>query len=134
LRLEGQPFDPPSSVVHAIGEVLQGTVRQSDCVAQTDDVEFTLATGSISLNSARFFAERICRAVSNSSLVDDAHLSFVASCGVASLLACGPDIAGMTLERLFAIARRRAESGLRRAMTGVIGPAEEAACGSEQGD
>jgi two-component system cell cycle response regulator len=132
LRLEGLAFSPPSSVVHAIGEVLQGTVRQSDCVAQTDDVEFTLATGSITLNSARFFAERICQAVSNASLLDDHHLSFVASCGVASLLACGPDIAEVTLERLLAIARRRAEAGLHLAITGVVGPEEEAAYRSER--
>ncbi|MDB5727249.1 MAG: response regulator, partial [Noviherbaspirillum sp.] len=44
IGLEGQAFGPPASVIHAIGEVLQGIVRQSDCVAKTDDAEFTLST------------------------------------------------------------------------------------------
>jgi PleD family two-component response regulator len=84
-ELEGQAASPPATVVHAIGQLLQRTIRQTDKVAKTGDAEFTLVTGSIHFDSARNFAQRICRAIANANMVKDDRMSFIASCGMASL-------------------------------------------------
>jgi two-component system cell cycle response regulator len=125
--LEGLPACPPASVVDAIGQLLQRIVRQTDCVARTGEAQFTLATGGIGFDSARLFAQRVCQAIANANLLKDDRMSFIASCGLASLSACGGDPAAVTLETMWDIARRRAKSGLDRALTGVVGAEEEAA-------
>jgi PleD family two-component response regulator len=125
--LEGLPTCPPASVVSAIGHLLQRIVRQSDWVAQTGEAEFTLATGSISSEAARFFAQRVCQAITSANLLGDTRMSFVASCGLVSLSGFGSDPAVVTLEAMWGLARQRAKSGLDRALTGVVGPDEEAA-------
>jgi PleD family two-component response regulator len=125
--LEGLPTAVPASVAEAIGQLLQRIVRQTDCVARTGESEFTLATGSIAFDSARLFAQRVCQAIANANLVKDGRMSFVASCGVASLSACGMDPAKATAQSIWLSARQRAQLGLVRAITGVVGAEEEAA-------
>lgn len=122
---------PPDHVIHAIGQLLQHTVRQTDLAAKTGDAEFTLATSAINAEAARCFAHRICRAITHAHLVDDTQMSFVASCGLASLSDDDMDAKPVTMQEMQAIARRRAALGLSRAITGVIGQEEEYAC--EQG-
>lgn len=125
--LAGSPSCPPAAVADAIGQLLQRIVRQADCVARTGEAEFTLATGSIGFDSARFFAQRVCQAIANANLVKDGQMSLIASCGVASLSDCGADPAAATVDAVSAIAKRRAKLGQDRATTGVVGGEEEAA-------
>lgn len=119
---------PPVHVIHAIGQLLQHTVRQTDLASQSGEAEFTLATSAINAEAARCFAHRICRAITHAHLVDDAQTSFVASCGLASLSDDDMDAGPVTMQEMQAIARRRATLGLNRAITGVIGQEEEYAC------
>lgn len=124
IALEGYPASPPASVINAIGQLLHRTVRQTDCVARTGEIEFTIATGSIHFDSARNFAERVCRAIANANLVKDGQMVLIASCGVVSVTEC--DEAGVdALDDMRKVARSRALLGLQNGITGVIG-AEEA--------
>ncbi|WP_231949175.1 GGDEF domain-containing response regulator [Herminiimonas arsenitoxidans] len=124
IALEGYPASPPASVINAIGQLLHRTVRQTDCVARTGEIEFTIATGSIHFDSARNFAERVCRAIANANLVKDGQMVLIASCGVVSVTEC--DEAGVNaLDDMRKVARSRALLGLQNGITGVIG-AEEA--------
>ena len=119
----------PASVVHAIGQLLQCMVRQTDCVSQTGDAEFTLAAGNIHFDSARTFAQRVCGAIANTHLDKDDGISFIASCGMVSLSEYGADSRAITLplSALRDIARRRAAFGLTHGISGVLGAEEEAA-------
>ncbi len=130
-ELDGQAASPPASVVNAIGQLLQRTIRQSDRVAQTGEAEFALATGSIHFDSARNFAQRICRAISSANMVKDEHMSFIASCGVVSLSEyyTEQNLAAPHLVELKSTASRRARLGLNLATTGVVGAEEEQAFG-----
>lgn len=129
-ELDGQALSPPAPVVHAVGQLLQRTIRQSDRVAQTGEAEFVLATGSIHFDSARNFAQRICRAISNANMVRDEHMSFIASCGLVSLSEqYGENDIRPSLADLKEVARRRAKLGLNLATTGVVGVEEELAFG-----
>jgi len=126
--LEGYPATPPTTVVHALGQLLHGTVRQTDCVARTGESEFTLATGTIHSDSARNFAQRICHAVANANLIKNDRITFVASCG----LAAWPEPDGRAgvaplLSDLRAVAKRRAALGMDHALSGVVGAEEEEA-------
>jgi PleD family two-component response regulator len=116
---------PPAAVIDAIGQLLRRIVRESDRVAKTGNAEFTIATGSINFNAARSFAIRVCRAIANASLSQGQPMSFIGSCGVASLSDCGSDAASITVDMIAGIARRRALFGLAHGVTGVIGPEEE---------
>lgn len=124
-ELDAYPAAPPSSVITAIGQLLHRTVRQTDCVARTGDNEFTIATGSIHFDSARNFAERVCRAIANANLVRDGQLAMIASCGVVSVSECTAADGADMLEQMRYMARERAVLGLRNAITGVIGAEEE---------
>ena len=119
---------PTESVVNAIGQLLQATVRASDSVAKTGDAEFTLVTGSVNLDSARNFAERLCRAIANANLTHDDQVTMVASCGLVSLCQ-RRDVANSepTLNALWDIAHRRGTLGLQRGVSGVVSAEEEAA-------
>jgi len=126
--LEGYPATPPGFVVNALGQLLQSTIRQTDCVARTGDAEFTLATGTIHSDSARNFAQRICHAVANANLIKDERIAFVASCGMVAW----PEDDGQTglsplLPDLRSVARRRAALGMDHALSGVVGRDEEEA-------
>lgn len=124
-ELEGYPVAPPSSIVSAIGQLLFRTVRQSDCVAQTGAAEFSVATGSIHFDSARNFAERVCRAISHANLIGASEMNLIASCGVVSVAECDEQIIdGDGLEQMRVIAHQRALLGLQHGVTGVIGSAE----------
>ncbi len=126
--LEGYPATPPAFVVHALGQLLQSTIRQTDTVARTGEAEFTLATGTIHSDSARNFAQRICHAVANASLIKDEHIAFVASCGmVAWPEADGHAGLAPLLPELRAVAKRRAALGMDHALSGVVGCEEEEA-------
>jgi two-component system, cell cycle response regulator len=127
VALEGLATSPPTVVVEAIGQLLQRTVRQSDLVARTGDSEFTLATGSINFDSARAFAQRICRAISSAHMLPDDYMSFVASCGVAALSDEGVVGEHATLQDLYEDAHKRSLRGLNCGLTGVVGQAEEQA-------
>jgi two-component system cell cycle response regulator len=120
---------PSERVVNAIGQILQATVRQSDSVAKTGDAEFTLATSSVNLDSARNFAERLCRAIANADLTKDQQLTVVASCGLASLCQHRGDASssGPTLNALWDIAHRRGVLGLYHGVPGVVAAEEETA-------
>lgn len=126
--LEGAVAVAPVSVVNAVGQLLQSTVRQTDIVAKSGEAEFTLATGSIQFDSARNFAQRICGAIASVNVAKNDGMLFVASCGMASLSEYGPEINSSTvnLSKLRDIAHQRAALGLHHAETGVVG-AEEAA-------
>lgn len=123
-ELDGYPASPPLSVINAIGQLLHRTVRQTDCVARTGENEFTIATGSIHFDSARNFAERVCRAIANANLVGDGQLDLIASCGVVSIAECESVTSGM-LDDMRQLARERALLGLQKGVTGVIGKDEE---------
>ncbi|MFC7286944.1 response regulator [Herminiimonas glaciei] len=124
-ELDAYPASPPPSVINAIGQLLHRTVRQTDCVARTGDNEFTIATGSIHFDSARNFAERVCRAIANANLVKDGQLAMIASCGVVSITECGAAASAEMLDVMRQMARERALLGLQNAITGVIGAEEE---------
>lgn len=124
--LEGYPATPPGFVVNALGQLLQSTIRQTDCVARTGEAEFTLATGTIHADSARNFAQRICHAVANANLIKDERIAFVASCGMVAW----PEDDGQAgpsplLPDLRAVAKRRAQIGMDHALSGVVGRDEE---------
>ena len=127
--LKASPLPPSESVVNAIGQLLQATVRQSDSVARTGDAEFTIATGSVNLDSARNFAERLCRAISNANLAKDDRVSVVASCGLISLCQhrSSPSSSEPTLNALWDIAHRRGSLGLHHGISGVVAAEEETA-------
>lgn len=126
--LEGYPATPPGFVVNALGQLLQSTIRQTDCVARTGEAEFTLATGTIHSDSARNFAQRICHAVANANLIKDERIAFVASCGmVAWPESDGHAGVSPLLPDLRAIAKRRAALGMDHALSGVVGREEEEA-------
>ncbi len=124
-ELDAYPASPPPSVINAIGQLLHRTVRQTDCVARTGDNEFTIATGSIHFDSARNFAERVCRAIANANLVKDGQLAMIASCGVVSITECESTAGTGMLDAMRQMARERALLGLQNAITGVIGAEEE---------
>lgn len=127
VGLEGVAVSPPEGIVDAIGQLLQRTVRQTDHVAKTGEAEFTLATGSINFDAARCFAQRVCRAIANAQLVKDERMSFIASCGLASLSDDSIDAERITLQEMHELAHQRALLGLNQAVTGVVGCAEEMA-------
>jgi len=113
----------PPEVASAIGMLLKKTVRSTDSVAQTGAAEFTLASGSINLEGARGFAQRLCGAIAGAKLPDLDSLLLVASCGLASHSEQGVEVA--PLNALWEMAQGRAMRGLRRGRSGVVG-AEEA--------
>jgi two-component system cell cycle response regulator len=123
----GVPLSPPASLVEAIGVLLQNIVRQNDCVAKTGETEFILTAGSASFDTARLFAQRICHAIASANLLNEGRMTFIASCGLASLSGDCSIRADVTLPALWDVARRRAEAGLHHAVTGVVGAEEEAA-------
>lgn len=125
--LDSYTASPPISIVNAIGQLLRRTVRQTDCVAKTGEAEFTVATGSIHFDSARNFAQRICRAIAGANLIKDDRMSFIASCGLVSLSEYGADKMSSSppLPELRDIAKRRASLGLHHALSGVVGAEEE---------
>lgn len=120
---------PPESVINAIGHLLQATVRQTDSVAKTGEAEFTLVSGSVNFDSARNFADRLCRAISNANLSKDDQPTVIASCGLVSLCqhrevapASGP-----TLNALWEIAHRRGVLGVRQGVSGVVAAEQDTA-------
>lgn len=125
--LEGNPALPPAGVVNAVGQLLQRTIRQTDCVAQTGDAEFTLATGSIHSDSARNFARRVCHAVANAHLLKDERIAFVASCGMVAWPDTTISAQAPQLAELHETARRRADLGMDLGLSGVVGAEEERA-------
>jgi two-component system, cell cycle response regulator len=129
MRTEEQSVAPPSDVIAAIGQLLQRTVRQTDCVAQTGLAEFSLATGTIQFDAARAFAQRVCAAIGNANLVNQPGMLLTASCGLVALSEFGSDTTTMTtsLETLHQLARRRAAMGLKQGVSGVVGQEEEVA-------
>ncbi len=124
-ELDGYPASPPFSVINAIGQLLHRTVRQTDCVARTGENEFTIATGSIHFDSARNFAERVCRAIANANLIGDGQMDLIASCGVVSIAECASVASEGMLDDMRQLARERALLGLQKGVTGVIGNDEE---------
>jgi two-component system cell cycle response regulator len=126
--LEGYPALPPATVINAIGQLLQRTVRKTDCVAHTGEAAFTLVTGSIHSDSARNFAQRICHAVAHASLINDERIAFVASCGMVAWPETD-EIVGQVplLPDLRALGLRRAALGMDRSLSGVVGLDEERA-------
>ncbi|MBF8176651.1 response regulator [Herminiimonas contaminans] len=124
-ELDGYPASPPFSVINAIGQLLHRTVRQTDCVARTGENEFTIATGSIHFDSARNFAERVCRAIANANLIGDGQMDLIASCGVVSIAECASAAAEDMLNDMRQLAGERALLGLQKGVTGVIGNEEE---------
>lgn len=121
-ELQGYPAAPPVSVITAIGQLLHRTVRQTDCVARTGEAEFMIATGSIHFDSARNFAERVCRAIANANLVKDGQMALIASCGVVSIAEI--DATTDMLGNMCQMARTRALLGLQNGITGVIAEEE----------
>jgi PleD family two-component response regulator len=117
----------PLDVLNAIGQLLHGIARQTDSVAKTGEAEFTVATGSINFDSARNFAERLCRAIASANLIKDGQTSIIASCGLVSLSEqCFNEPAAIpTLNALWDIAHRRGILGLSRSISGVVSTVEE---------
>lgn len=119
---------PTPAAIQAIGQLLQSSVRQSDCVARTGDTEFTLATTGIGADAAHGFAQRICDAITRARLDDGESATLVASCGLVCLAEDGDR--SSQLDELRAIAGRRAGLGLQRGSFGVISVRNEAALGA----
>jgi two-component system, cell cycle response regulator len=118
---------PPHAIVNAIGQLLHGTMRHTDCVAKTAEAEFTVATGSISLDSAKAFAERLCNAIARTTLVKDDVATIVASCGLVSLCEYRRTELNRdpSLNALWDIAHRRGALGARQGSSGVVSVKEE---------
>ena len=116
---------PEPAVIQAIGQLLQRTVRQSDCVARTGDAEFMLATNGIEVDAAHGFAQRLCAAIGHAHLIEEQSAVLVASCGLA--YPSGEGDAEPSIEALCEIAQRRARLGLQRGISGVVGALEEVA-------
>jgi two-component system cell cycle response regulator len=118
---------PPHAVVNAIGQLLHGTIRHTDCVAKTAEAEFTVATGSISLDSAKAFAERMCSAIARATLVKDDTVNIIASCGLVSLCEYRrSDLNRIpSLNALWDIAHRRGALGAVQGNSGVVSVKEE---------
>jgi two-component system, cell cycle response regulator len=118
---------PPHAVVNAIGQLLHGTIRHTDCVAKTAEAEFTVATGSISLDSAKAFAERLCNAVARAALIKDESANIIASCGLVSLCEYRRTELNRTpsLNALWDIAHRRGALGAGQGISGVVSVQEE---------
>lgn len=127
VDLSGYPSSPPASIMNAIGQLLHRTVRQTDCVARTGEIELTIATGSIHFDSAHHFAERVCRAIAHAELVKGGQIALIASCGVVSITEADSGVLkpGAGLDDMCVIARRRALLGLHNGITGVIAADEE---------
>lgn len=126
-KLEGSAKLPSISMVEAVGELLQRTIRQTDLVAKTGEAAFTLVTGSINFDSARHFAQRVCNAIANADLVKEDSFLFIASCGLVSLSEYGEDVSSATLDAMLDAAARRSAIGIERAIVGVVGTEEESA-------
>jgi two-component system, cell cycle response regulator len=111
----------PLPVLNAIGQLLQGTIRQTDCVAKTGDVTFTVVTSSINLESARNFAERLGRAITGANLLEDESVEMVASCGLVSLCEYKDELPDRipTLNALWDIAQKRSNLGTGRGLSVV---------------
>lgn len=120
----GSYVAPPGDIVDAVGYLLRRTIRASDQMALTGDSQFTLAAGSINFDSARTFAERVCRAIAGANLGHDSEKRFIASCGLASLNDERFD-GETTFQAMTELAHRRALLGLGRSATGVVGRVEE---------
>lgn len=124
------PVAPPADIIEAVGQLLHRTVRQTDCVARTGDIAFTIATGSIHFDSARNFAERVCRAIVHADLGKAGETGLIASCGVVSITeyprySHEKAMTDGSLADMLDVANRRALLGLRSGITGVIGAQEE---------
>jgi CheY-like chemotaxis protein len=115
----------PVAIVDAVGPLLRRTVRQTDYVARTGPARYTLAAGSINFDSARAFAERVCRAIAAADFGQKSNPDITAACGMASLIGEGFDPAVTTLHAMVERAHARACLGLENQITGVIGPQEE---------
>lgn len=115
-------------VIQAIGQLLQGTIRQTDCVARTADAEFTVVTTSVNFDSARNFAERLCKAISSAKILENQAVSVVASCGLVSLCEFDLSVPNQipTLNAIWDIANRRGASGVKQADYCVITWQQEA--------
>lgn len=117
----------PLQVVNAIGQLLQKTIRQSDCVAKTAEMEFTIATGSINLPSALSFGARLCNAISSVTLPLEEGTAVVASCGVVSLCEYREKAERLpSLNTLWDVAHRRGALGAAQGNSGVVSIHEEA--------
>lgn len=126
-ELDGYPSAAPAGIMDAVGQLLFRTIRQTDAVARTSDIDFTIATGSIHFNSAHQFAERVCRAIANADLLKGSQIKLIASCGVVSITESesGAMSADAELDEMCAVAKRRALLGLQNGITGVIAADEE---------
>lgn len=127
--LDGVAVPPPASVIDAVGQLLQGRVRQSDHVAKIGETEFAVAASSINFDSARRFAQRVCRAVVKANMVDDDRMSFVANCGLASLADTDINMDSVTLDLMLEHARRRSLLGSNCGAICIVGEDDEAAYG-----
>ncbi|HWT72130.1 MAG TPA: response regulator [Oxalicibacterium sp.] len=126
-ELDGYPAAAPDGIMDAVGQLLHRTVRQTDCVARTGEIDFTIATGSIHFHSAHQFAERVCRAIANADLLKGSEIRLIASCGVVSITESENGVmkSDAGLDDMRAVARRRALLGLQNGITGVIAADEE---------
>ncbi|HJV85590.1 MAG TPA: response regulator [Noviherbaspirillum sp.] len=127
IGMEELATDPSPNVVNAVGDLLRRTVRQSDHVARSGRAGFVLATGSINFDSARCFAQRICRAIANAQLVKTEGMAFIASCGLVSLSDEVMPSGAPGLQVMLDLAHARAMLGLNRGITGIVGKEEETA-------
>jgi CheY-like chemotaxis protein len=116
---------PPAGVVDAVGRLLGRTVRQSDLVAKTGRAEFSLAAGSVAIESARLFAQRVCGAIASANLVQDPRMAFIAGCGLSSLVGDEWPDGAASFQALVETARRRAVLGVESGVSGVVGPEDE---------
>jgi two-component system cell cycle response regulator len=126
-ELDGHPTAAPAGIMDAVGQLLYRTIRQTDAVARTSDIDFTIATGSIHFNSAHQFAERVCRAIANADLLKGSQIKLIASCGVVSITEAENGVMKQNadLDEMRAVAKRRALLGLQNGITGVIAAGEE---------
>src|SRR5690606_20337472 len=89
-------------------------------------------TGSIHFDSARNFAERVCRAIVHADLGKSGETALIASCGVVSITeyprphnSQDQTMTDGSLADMRDVAARRALLGLQNRITGVIGAQEE---------
>lgn len=104
-------------VIDRLAHILQGQVRQSDCVAKYAGDEFVILAPHTDRVNARFLAERLRRRVQNTDFThEENHVSVTVSIGVATLM----QATGIAGEELIGRAVTALREAQQRGMNRVV--------------
>jgi diguanylate cyclase (GGDEF)-like protein len=104
-------------VIERMAQILQGQVRQSDCVAKYGSDEFVILAPHTDRVNARFLAERLRRRVQDTDFAhQDDHVAVTVSIGVATLM----QATGIAGEELIGRAVTALHEAQQRGMNRVV--------------